>query len=43
MDETSYWQAFERGTAIAVSADVERARALRAKLNAPKSVEVYNA
>lgn len=25
------------------SADVERARALRAKLNAPKSVEVYNA
>jgi chromosome segregation ATPase len=28
MDETSYWQAFERGTAIAVSADVARASLL---------------
>lgn len=28
MDETSYWQAFERGTAIAVGADVARASLL---------------
>lgn len=28
MDETSYWQAFERGTAIAVAGDVARAALL---------------
>lgn len=39
MDETSYWQAFERGTAIAVGADVARASLLAL---GPLTTDVHN-